>query len=357
MALAASLIPQAGPMDLLVIRFSSLGDVILATGAVRALRSAHPDARVTLLTKPVYRAAVRNVGVPFDLPELDSQSLISSARRTLRGRPLDWIFDLHGSLRSILLSHILRARHRRRIEKQTKRRQAMVKHKEGLSQPLSVLEMYRAVISPLLSDDTTPTPRLFLSEEEAAQATTLRSEGIPGLGIGWGARWATKAVPPRIWTSLLASLPTADIARVYIFGTEDDRATIESFVGEQAILPPSAVRIECGLDLRSVMVKVASCNAFVSSDSGLMHLSAALGVPTLGLFGPTHPALGFAPIGAHAQAFHAGTYCSPCHRHGAAPCFRERRFCFDELNIPRIAGAVADALNSPWSLNHESAED
>jgi ADP-heptose:LPS heptosyltransferase len=229
----------------------------------------------------------------------------------------------------------------------------MVKRKAGLDQPLSVTDMYRAVISPLLSDNTALEPRLFLFDQEAVEAADLRTEGTPALGIGWGARWATKVVPPRIWSSLLSALPAADIARVHIFGTGDDRSAIESFVREQTTLPPSAIHIECDLDLRSVMIKLAVCDAFISSDSGLMHLSAALGVPTFGLFGPTHPALGFAPIGPHAQAFHAGTYCSPCHRHGAAPCFRERRHCFDELDIPRIAGAIGAALNSPWSLNHE----
>jgi heptosyltransferase-2 len=217
--------------------------------------------------------------------------------------------------------------------------------------------MYRAVISPLLTNTSSLQPQLFLYDREAAQATAMRSENTPVLGIGWGARWATKAVPPLIWTSLLSALPASDIARVHIFGTDDDRTAIESYIARQTVLPPSAVRIECGHDLRSVMVRIAACDAFVSSDSGLMHLSAALGVPTFGLFGPTHPALGFAPAGPHAHAFHAGTYCSPCHRHGAAPCFRDRRYCFDELDIVRITDAVSIALNSPWSLNHEPTEN
>jgi ADP-heptose:LPS heptosyltransferase len=115
-----------------------------------------------------------------------------------------------------------------------------------------------------------------------------------------------------------------------------DRDSIEQSLGTEY----GPLEILINQPLRQTMIHLAACDAFIASDSGLMHLAAAVDVPTVGLFGPTHPSLGFAPSGNHTVAFHAGTWCSPCHRHGSAPCFRERRFCFDGLDIGGIVETV-----------------
>jgi len=336
-------------MNILVIRFSSLGDVVLSIGALRAIAHVHPDARLTFLTKPKYQFLLEDLDISVHVPILHPERLLSSARQGLQGTRFDCIVDLHGSLRSIALSRVLRAARRLRVKKYTARRKAMVKRKEGLDQPLSVLQAYHEAIELFEPGHYDVQPRLFLSDAEASHTKTLRSVKAACLGIGWGARWPTKAVPQRIWHALLAGLNSDSLDSIRIFGMESDRQAIETFLGDQD-LGGADVHVECGHSIREVMTRLAACNAFISSDSGLMHIAAALGVPTIGLFGPTHPALGFAPVGDDATHFHAGTYCSPCHRHGTAPCFREHRFCFDELDISAITESVRAALIRPWSL-------
>jgi len=73
---------------------------------------------------------------------------------------------------------------------------------------------------------------------------------------------------------------------------------------------------------------------------------AALGVPTLGLFGPTHPVLGFAPLGEKSKALSLDLYCSPCSLHGKAPCFRSRRFCLEDLSPGRVFEETNSVLKS-----------
>lgn len=341
-------------MNILVIRFSSLGDVVLATGALRALGLAIPGAHQTFLTKPEYLPLLKNLDVTVRAPLLHSRHLISSAHQAIKGQRFDCIIDLHASVRSIALSGVLPARHRIRVKKYTAQRKAMVKHKRGLDHPLSVLNAYRDAIQLLEPSVSDIHPRLFLSGGEAAQARSLQKSAPNCLGIGWGARWASKAVPARTWQALLAQSDSRNCDSLRIFGLETDRPAIEAFLAENDS-GKKAAHVECGHSIRAAMTRLAACNAFIGSDSGLMHIAAALGVPTIGLFGPTHPALGFAPAGDDSTCFHAGTYCSPCHRHGAAPCFRGHRFCFDELNIASIAESVRNALAKPWSLPHVAA--
>jgi ADP-heptose:LPS heptosyltransferase len=89
---------------------------------------------------------------------------------------------------------------------------------------------------------------------------------------------------------------------------------------------------------------LAACDAVVANDSGPMHLAAAVGTPVVGLFGPTSPALGFAPVGGGAVSVHLGLHCSPCSRHGKTPCWRERRYCMEDLDPEVVFRALQRAL-------------
>lgn len=341
-------------MHVLVIRFSSLGDVVLATGALRAIGHAHPNAQLTFITKPDYLPLLENLDVPVHAPLLHSQRLVGSAHQAIAGVRFDCVFDLHASIRSIALSRVLPTKRRIQVNKHGARRRAMVKRKTGLDQPLSIVQAYCDALRKFELHGQDIQPRLFLSDEESAQAQTMHESEAVSLAIGWGARWPTKAVPPRRWTALLTELGLGHFNSIRFFGLESDRPAIETFIS-QTDFGVAAVHVECGHSIRAVMTRLAACNAYIGSDSGLMHIAAALGLPTIGLFGPTHPALGFAPVGENAAHFHAGTYCSPCHRHGAVPCFRGHRYCFDELDIPAIAASVRAGLAQPWSLPHAVA--
>jgi heptosyltransferase-2 len=332
---------------ILVIRFSSLGDVVLATAAVRALSRLYPDAAITFATKTAYAPLLAHYDLPLTVSPYDpSQSLTEYVRGLGRDR-FARIIDLHGSWRSRYLCLRLRHDDLARVRKHAWRRHRMVWTKHGLDRPLSVVRAYLDAVSGEGADALTETPRLCLSAEERGESRDLCAEG-PILGIGWGARHSAKAVPADVWSRLLKYPGLAGFPRVLLFGLESDRPAIESFIAERRGSQSRAeLNAACGLPLRAAMTEIAACTAFVSSDSGLMHVATALGVPTFALFGPTHPALGFVPVGASARAFHAGTWCSPCHRHGRAPCYREQRLCFTELDIDQIASAVAATVSSP----------
>lgn len=336
--------------EILVIRLSSLGDVILSSAVLRAIAKATPGAKITFATKIAYQPLFENFEVPIAVAAYHPGESLVSFRRSLSHTRYDSIIDLHGSVRSVILSGSLRAHHRVRVRKYVARRKAMVRRKEGLDRPLSAMRAYLDTLKSLGMSVGQAMPKLCLSAEETGQVETLRAANPRSIGIGWGARWPTKIVPPPLWRTILEKLDADGLNHVTLFGLDSDRSEMVAFTqAMQATFPAPRIQMECGRPLRELMVKVAACSVFVSSDSGLMHLATALGVPSFGLFGPTHPSLGFGPVGLNDRAFHAGTWCSPCHRHGAAPCFRERRFCFDELDTEQIAAAITSALANETS--------
>jgi len=328
-------------MRILVIRFSSLGDVVLATAPLHALHAQHPDAQIVFATKRDYAPLFENCPGWMTVLPLEPDQSIADYRRSLGSSSFDLIVDLHGNLRSRLLMSGLKSKATRRIDKSTLRRFRMVWSKKGLETPISTVESYlKAAGTP-----RTALPQLTLTDHEQLHVDELSRASSGRIGIGWGAKHATKAVPADVWMWLLESLPPASRQQVSLFGLADDRAAMERFVTDATrSIPGVSLEVIIARPLRETMCQIAGCAGFVCSDSGLMHVADALGVPTFGLFGPTHPSLGFAPAGPRSRAFHAGTWCSPCHRHGSAPCFRERRFCFDELNVESIAAAVPAAI-------------
>ncbi|MBI3872423.1 MAG: glycosyltransferase family 9 protein, partial [candidate division Zixibacteria bacterium] len=282
-------------MRILAIRFSSLGDVVLAGAALQTLARAHPDAEITLATKSQYAPLFEQFEPPVIVAPFAPGRSLRDYAAPWRGTTFDRIIDWHGSWRSWWLCRLVSARNLTRVRKHTLRRQMMVFSRRGLDRPLSVLGAFLEAVQ--LHDDPQMIrpPWFTLSVDELTLVERARSVFTRSLGIGWGARHPTKAVPPELWQKIITRLSTG-IDAVRVFGLESDRASISSFLSEQnAAFPDLVLAAECGLTLRETMVQIAACDAFASSDSGLMHLASALGVPTAGVFGPTHPALGFAP--------------------------------------------------------------
>lgn len=332
-------------MRILILRFSSLGDVVLTTAAVHALAAKYPNAELVIGTKQEYVPILENFPGTLTVRALSASNSVTEFTDSLGDRSFDMIVDLHGSLRSRAIVKRLQSPDKRRVNKNILRRWRMVWSKKGLDRPLSVVDSYLEVVG---AERHEFRPMLHLSREEQAAIDPLRGDASFRLGIGWGAKHQTKVAPPGIWRNILLSLSAQAGVRILFFGMPDDERDISRFVNDEIVnLNSVSSGVHIGLPLRASMTQIASCDAFLSSDSGLMHVADALGVPAFGLFGPTHPSLGFAPAGERSRAFHAGTWCSPCHRHGSAPCFRERRFCFDELRIDEIVNSVLATQKSP----------
>lgn len=331
-------------MRILILRFSSLGDVVLATAPVHALAAKYPDAELIVGTKLEYAPVFDNFPHRLTIKPFTGSQSVASYVETLGGRSFDMVVDLHGSLRSRAITRRLKSTDERRVNKNTLKRWQMVWSKKGLDHPLSVVDSYLEIVSATSSEFR---PRLVLSNEERSRVGSAKGNGSLKIGIGWSAKHPTKVVSSEIWRSILLATSAQSPVVVEFFGMQQDEVDISRFIrNELSSIDSVTSESHIGLPLREAMTRISSCDVFLSSDSGLMHVADALGVPTFGLFGPTHPALGFAPAGERSRAFHAGTWCSPCHRHGSAPCFRERRFCFDELNVEDIARSLLSVDNS-----------
>jgi ADP-heptose:LPS heptosyltransferase len=263
-------------MRILFITSTRLGDAVLSTGLLDYLEQKYPDARFTVACGPVA------AGIFTRLPRLDRLIVVEKQRLDLHWLNLwracaavrwDLAVDLRGSALTLLISA------RRRVIMRGGRRPG-----HRLSHLAEVLR-----ISP------PPLPVAWLSaEDHAAAARVLPAEGAL-IGLGPTANWDRKIWPAERFVALFEALARGlpDAVPVVFGGPGDAERAAAAPVLEGL---PGAIDLVGLLTLPEAAAALSRCRLFVGNDSGLMHLAASTGIPTLGLFGPTH-ATEYAPAG------------------------------------------------------------
>lgn len=255
-------------MNILFVTATRIGDVVLTTGVLDWLARRHPTARFTI--------ACGRPAAPLleSFPQLER--LIVIDKKPLSGhwlglwarcvtRPWSLVVDL----RSSGLSWFLLAG--RRI---VRRRRDNARH--------GVVEL-----AELFGAEPPPSPTLWTKPEHERRAEALLAGG-PVLGVGPTANWRGKEWPAERFAALIARLtgPGGALpgARVAVFGAASERKAAEPVLASI----PEGRRIDLvgTVDLPTGAACLRRCVLYVGNDSGLMHMAAAVGTPTLGLFGP-----------------------------------------------------------------------
>jgi heptosyltransferase II len=335
------LVPPGGFRRIAVLRLSSLGDVILALPVAHELARAFPDARLEFWTKEEYADVVR-----FDPAIAHVRSLERDARRledlvsmSAELEECDLIVDLHGSLRTRLLTFRQRAPVLRAASYRV-RRARWVRARWTRPGPLPhALERYARALRPI-GLRSPGAPRVMSGPAAEAWAEEwLRSwpgDGRP-VALCPGARHATKRWPEEHWIALHRAL-RARGARLLYLSLESERRSLPSLAACGEADPQ--VRW-CTEPLARMAAALSHCGAVVTQDSGLMHLAAACGTKVVALFGSTSPVLGFAPAGEGHVVLSRNEPCQPCTLHGLPRCPKGHFDCMQKLEPERVVDAVA----------------
>ncbi|WP_421989602.1 glycosyltransferase family 9 protein [Roseococcus sp.] len=268
---------------ILFITSTRIGDAVLSTGLLHHLLRQHPEARITVACGIVAE------GVFARMPGLERVIPLTKKRWSrhwlelwakVAFRRWDLVVDLRGSAMAWLLW--------------TSRRAVM----RGGRRPGHRLQH----IADALGLSPPPRPVVWFNADDAARAESLLPGG-PWLILGPTANWHVKMWSSERFVTLADRLTAPDgplpQARIAILGGpgEQERRMAAPVLAALS----GAVDLVGRLSLPEVAAVLARAELYVGNDSGLMHIAAATGVPTLGLFGPT-PADEYGPIGARAQA-------------------------------------------------------
>ncbi|MAK83169.1 glycosyltransferase family 9 protein [Phenylobacterium sp.] len=274
-----------GSFPILFITATRIGDAVLSSGLLAKLREEIPNARFTIVAGPAAAPLFA------DTPGLDEVIVFQKARNgghwlalwnRVRHRRWGLVVDLRGSAMASFV--------------RTKRR-AIFRRQPGPAVH-KVIEAARL----LKLEDEPPAPHIFTSPEtEAAAAALTRGEG-PILALAPAANWVGKTWPlerfAQLAIRLLGEGGALQGARLMVLGSPDDSGVVASL---RHVVPKARfIDLVGKTDLLTGYAALRHARLFVGNDSGLMHMAAAAGAPTLGLFGPSDDTL-YAPWGPHTR--------------------------------------------------------
>ncbi|OGR41511.1 MAG: hypothetical protein A2X35_10725 [Elusimicrobia bacterium GWA2_61_42] len=329
-------------MKLCLLQTAFLGDCVLTLPLLKKLKEALPGSSVTVVTRPetagIFAASGLAAGIIEDRKKTASSGLAEFSRLALelRAGNFDAAIIPHRSFRSALLAW--RAGIPVRVGFSSSAGSLFLTHKVPFSWLLHDVERNLALLSPLAENLKTPFPGLNAG---AAEAPFKPSDGIRA-GINAGSAWPTKRWPAANWARLVRLLARRSKGRVLLVGGPGEKewnAEIERLAG-----PEHCLNLTGKTSMPELMEAIRPLEVFVSNDSGPMHIAAALGVPAVGVFGPTTRELGFFPYGDGNRVVETPLACRPCALHGSKTCPRGHFLCMRLLTVGEVFGAAEEKL-------------
>jgi ADP-heptose:LPS heptosyltransferase len=331
-------------MKILVIRFSSMGDIVLTSPVLRCIKQQIPGAQVHYLTKKTYVDLVRHspyVDRVFGL-EGDLQPLIPE----LLKERYDVVIDLHRNLRTRYVKALLRQAFNSHVvchsfHKLNLRKWLLTALHIRTLPDVSIVDRYMETVRTLGVKNDGRGLELFIPEDACIGKDDLplsHSLGFAALVIG--GQHATKKMPVAKWQEVCRQIPFP----VVLLGGPEDAAEAEQIRS----VDPVKVYSACGKFsvLESADI-VRRSRLVISHDTGLMHVAAAFKKPIISLWGNTVPEFGMFPyygfnnlksrVAPESVMLEVkGLGCRPCSKIGYAQCPKKHFRCMNEQSVPAI---------------------
>lgn len=326
--------------NILIARFSSIGDVVLTTPILRALKEQIPNSKIAFLTtKPVACLIEDNPFIDklFLFDKKDSKQEIRSLKKEIleynSNQKFDLVIDLQNNLRSKFLLCGLYKR-KLKFNKNRLYKLALVYLKNIIKEPRHIVDRYFDTLKPLNIVNKNYKPEIFIKTEQH----NIKNELI--IGVAHGANHFTKQWIAEYFAELINSIHNKFNTKFYLFGNSQEAENATKIVN---LANANIVDYTGKLTLKDTITKINECDYFISNDTGLMHIATALGKPVVAIFGSTVPELGFSPYSIPHRISQIQLHCRPCTHIGRSHCPRGHFDCMRKL-YPSIVLAHFDEL-------------
>lgn len=316
----------------LIIRFSSIGDIVLTTPVVRHLKKQVEGAEIHYLTKDRYEPLLKAN------PYIDRLWLLKGSLKDLlqemKGTSFDYVIDLHNNLRTAFIKNAL---HRISFEvnKLNFRKWLLVRTGINRLPDRHIVDRYMDTIRLFdILDDQHGLDYFIPVEDEIALSSLPEPFNGGYIILVAGAMHQTKKIPLTQMVSLCRKLEKP----IIIVGGPEDKVTGEEIV---KAIPGAPVFNGCGkFSINQSASLIRQALLVISPDTGMMHIAAAFGKRILSVWGNTVPAFGMSPFrpGDGSRIFEVeGLRCRPCSKIGYARCPKKHFHCMQLQDMDGIA--------------------
>ena len=350
-------------MHILLVRFSSMGDVVLQTATINWLRSLlGKEARFSFVTSSEFTSLLDHH------PELSSvigfdrrkgekwADLVKKIKHLNDNHPIDLILDLHSTLRSFRLKFSFWSTPSLTIDKRRWERFLLTKLKSVRLKRLFDRDIFG--LGPQVERIIQDFETIFLDTRGIRRTRDFR-KGPHGELTSLGAI-ATNSLPgPYVVIAPSASFlykrwPVAnfvELARKLLNQTQMDIVVLagpdDKFCEAFDLVQSSRLHnLQGKTSLKESMNLLSHAKLCIGNDSGMNHIAEAFGVPCLTLFGPTDPRFGFQPHGAKSRYLSKEMSCRPCSTTGKSPCYRDRHYCMEGITVDEVSHHSLDILRT-----------
>ena len=336
---------------ILIIRFSSLGDIILASPLIRGLRMTYPQAQIDFLVKSEYVELVkfnRNLTKVIELESDEKEALVAVVKR-IKSENYDVLLDIHNSLRSRYVRFFSGARYISVVNKRILARWALVRFRWNF---------YRDIVS--VSDRYIETAKRFgVHGDEKGLEVCIPDETVSTIrtimgrynldkyhqviGFSPASQHFTKRWPLERYVELGIRLAKTNAVKIFIFGGREEsdycgdiaqmiNLAVGGSVAENFAKKFSLLETACVIDY---------CHLVLSNDTGLMHLAVARKRKVVAIFGSTVREFGFFPHPPESIVVErSGLSCRPCTHIGLESCPRGHFKCMKDITVDDVLDAV-----------------
>jgi heptosyltransferase-2 len=345
-------------MRILVIRFSSLGDIVLTTAFLSWIKGQFPKIKIDFLTLKDNSLLVEELPFINQVFAHDKASglpdilRLKSLTRDLKKNNYDFVIDLHGTTRSFFIKLFLNNIPHLSIDKWRLERWLLVKFKKDFihQNPLHYLRPMYDFEDILCREFELEEFKNYQIEKSLASYTSspaslIKTEPKRILLIAPGASFQTKKYPVSYFSEIATEVLTQDNElEVHIIGAPSENECDELFQKLQAF-SKRVKNLKGTLSFKEALEYVAQTKVVLSNDSLFAHIADSCGVAALVIFGPTDERFGFAPYGEKSKSYSVKNLaCRPCSTTGSKDCTRTNQFCMDNINKEEIISDILERL-------------
>lgn len=334
-------------MKFLIIRFSSIGDIVLTTPVVRCLKKQVPDATIHYLIKPQFKMVMApNPYIDkFHLLQADWDAMIEE----LKAEKFDYIIDLHHNLRTLRVKKALKVPaysfNKLNIEKFI-----FVKLKWNVMPKLHIIDRYLETVAPFGVKNDGEGMDYFIPEDQKVPLSDIPASHHAGfISIVIGASFYTKKLPVYKLQELCKQINHP----IILLGAKEERAEGEAI----ASVDPIKIYNACGkFTLHESADLVRQSKVVIAHDTGLMHIAAALRKQVIAIWGSTTPSFGMVPY--YGKNFLQRVpppsddvqvhklWCRPCTKIGRHKCPQGHFKCMKNISIEEITENLEKRLRN-----------
>ena len=329
-------------LKFLVIRFSSIGDIVLTTSLLKSIKTTYKNVEIHYLTLDKFYSILEihpNIDRIIVLNSDSGSTELMQLNRYIKSSKYDKVFDLHGSIRSRIVTLGL-SKITTRVKKPRISRFFLYQfHVNMFPKGYSSQVMYHQCLQNY-DMDSMPDTLLVVSKVDKRFARSILKEieiDSNFIVMVPGAAWSQKQWQVEKYNNVINELSRLTNKKIIMLGTKNDK-----ICKDISLINDSVVDYSGKTDLRQAMAVISLSDSVFGSDTGLLHIAEALGKHVSMILGPTSTETGGGVSLKESINIETNIWCRPCSQNGKQKCYRARQYCMKLISTDMVTNSVIE---------------